>query len=278
MKIQGIVFDWAGTIVDFGSLAPMGAFVKLFASHKIHITIAQARIPMGLPKLAHIEALGAMPEIAMQWKLIKGKAFSKTDANNLLKEFEPMSAQAAIERSDFIPGFLSIYARLREKNIGVATTTGYTRKIMIPLIARALENGFDPARVICCDDVARSRPDPMGMYACFESLHITEPRTAVKVDDTAPGLQEGLNAGCWTVGVSTSGNALGWSLDKWNIASDDERNRGVVAADRSLIKAGAHEVIRSVADLPEALERINARIDAGEKPTIQRQQNTASTP
>ena len=278
MKIQAVVFDWAGTIVDFGSLAPMGAFVKLFASHKIHITIAQARIPMGLPKLAHIEALGAMPEIAMQWRLIKGRSFSKTDANNLLVEFEPMSAQAAMDRSEFIPGFLSTYAWLREQRIGVATTTGYTRKIMVPLIARAQENGFDPARVICCDDVARSRPDPMGMYACLESLNVQEPRTVLKVDDTAPGLQEGLNAGCWAVGVSASGNALGWSWDKWNSASDDERNRGLAIADRSLIKAGAHEVIRSVADLPKALERINSRIAAGEEPIARRQQNTTSSP
>ena len=41
--IRAVVFDWAGTIVDFGSLAPMGAFVRLFANHGIQISIAQAR-------------------------------------------------------------------------------------------------------------------------------------------------------------------------------------------------------------------------------------------
>ena len=46
--IRGIVLDWAGTIVDFGSLAPMGAFVELFARQGIHISIEQARVPMGL--------------------------------------------------------------------------------------------------------------------------------------------------------------------------------------------------------------------------------------
>ena len=43
--LRGVVFDWAGTIVDFGSLAPMGAFVHLFEKHGIEISIAQARIP-----------------------------------------------------------------------------------------------------------------------------------------------------------------------------------------------------------------------------------------
>ncbi len=64
MKIRAVVFDWAGTIVDFGSLAPMGAFVRLFENHGVVISIETARLPMGLPKLAHIQALGEIPEVA----------------------------------------------------------------------------------------------------------------------------------------------------------------------------------------------------------------------
>ena len=30
--LKAVVFDWAGTIVDFGCLAPMGVFVEVFAS------------------------------------------------------------------------------------------------------------------------------------------------------------------------------------------------------------------------------------------------------
>ena len=29
-SLSAIVFDWAGTILDFGSCAPMGALVRLF--------------------------------------------------------------------------------------------------------------------------------------------------------------------------------------------------------------------------------------------------------
>ena len=98
-NIQGIVLDWAGTIVDFGSLAPMGAFVELFARHKLTISIAEARVPMGLPKIDHIAALARMPAIAEQWQSLKGRPFSHTDAEELLTEFEPMSAQAALLQS-----------------------------------------------------------------------------------------------------------------------------------------------------------------------------------
>ncbi|HEY2255245.1 MAG TPA: phosphonoacetaldehyde hydrolase, partial [Variovorax sp.] len=56
--LQAVVFDWAGTIIDFGSCAPMGAFVNLFEQFGVGITIAEAREPMGLPKWDHIKALG----------------------------------------------------------------------------------------------------------------------------------------------------------------------------------------------------------------------------
>ncbi len=265
--IRAVVFDWAGTIVDFGSLAPMGAFVRLFANHGITISIAQARVPMGLPKLAHIEALGAMPEIAAQWQRAKGHTFGSQDAAALLQEFVPMSAASALEYSDFIPGFLDIYAWLQQYNIGVATTTGYTRFIMEPLIAKAARAGFIPARTICCDDVAHSRPSPIGMQECMATLGLTGHSAAVvKVDDTGPGLQEGINAGCWTVGVAASGNALGWSWDQWVHASEDEREHALVEARATLRDAGAHVVVDSVADLPAALSAIEVCIAAGETP------------
>jgi phosphonoacetaldehyde hydrolase len=245
----------------------MGAFVRLFANHGITITITQARVPMGLPKLAHIEALGAMPEIAAQWQVVKGHSFTAADAEVLLQEFVPMSAASALEHSDFIPGFLDSYAWLQAQSIGVATTTGYTRFIMEPLLAKAAQAGFAPARTICCDDVAQSRPSPLGMQACMDTLGLGGQSAAVvKVDDTAPGIAEGINAGCWTVGVAASGNALGWSWDEWLHASEDDRALALVNARATLRDAGAHEVVDSVADLRTALAEIEARIASGEAP------------
>jgi phosphonoacetaldehyde hydrolase len=266
-KIEGIILDWAGTIVDFGSLAPMGAFVELFARHQIDITIAQARVPMGLPKIDHIVALAKLPAVAQQWQDRHGRTFQHTDAHHLLLEFEPMSAQAALDRRDFIPGFMAVYRDLVAQGMGFSTTTGYTRKIMNPLIERAAAQGFLPALVVCCDDVLRSRPDPMGVEKCLAAMHLSDQaHQVIKVDDTAPGLAEGLAAGCWTVGVAASGNALGWSHAEWLNASASERLEALVPAVAKLQAAGAHEVIDSVADLPDAISRIELRIAQGQKP------------
>jgi phosphonoacetaldehyde hydrolase len=221
--LAAVVFDWAGTVVDFGSQAPMGAFVELFASEDVAITVAEARVPMGLPKIDHIAALGRMPNIAAQWQALHSRPFNNADAQQLLSEFEPMSAKAALDRSDFIPGFMTAYHALKAQGMAFATTTGYTRKIMTPLIEIARTQGFTPALVVCCDDVARSRPDPMGMQACLQAMGLQgKASQVIKVDDTAPGLAEGLAAGAWTVGVAVSGNALGWTHEHWLQASEQE--------------------------------------------------------
>ena len=49
--LKAVVFDWAGTIVDFGSRAPMGIFVEVFRQFGVKITIEEARGPMGLREL-----------------------------------------------------------------------------------------------------------------------------------------------------------------------------------------------------------------------------------
>ena len=78
-SVKAVIFDWAGTTVDYGSRAPMGAFVKLFESEGIEMTIAQARIPMGISKWEHINFLLNLPEVQSQW--LKIHKISHTDAD-----------------------------------------------------------------------------------------------------------------------------------------------------------------------------------------------------
>lgn len=56
-KLKAVVLDWAGTVIDFGSFAPMGVFVDVFRRFGVDVTIAEARVPMGLPKWDHIDAM-----------------------------------------------------------------------------------------------------------------------------------------------------------------------------------------------------------------------------
>lgn len=91
----------------------------------------------------------------------------------------------------------------------------------------------------------------------------------IKVDDTIPGIYEGLNAGMWTVGVARSGNELGldyneaMQLEKSDPAAFAERLKGAHAR---LAAAGAHFTIDSVADLPGVLDQISTALEEGQRP------------
>ena len=58
LQLKAAILDWAGTVVDHGSRAPMGAFVRAFAQFGVTVSIADARGPMGMAKWDHIRAVG----------------------------------------------------------------------------------------------------------------------------------------------------------------------------------------------------------------------------
>lgn len=257
--IQAVVFDWAGTVIDFGSQAPMGAFVELFKRHGLSITIAEARVPMGMPKWHHIQAMGQQPRIAALWEQMHGRPFNDRDVDALYEEFTPMNAASVVHHAQLITGTLDTLAWLAARGIRVGSTTGYNRAIMDVVMPLAAAQGFRPENVVCADDLPESRPSPMGMRHTMELLGVTGPRHAVKVDDTVPGLLEGADAGCWTVAVLASGNALGLTEAEWQSKGESVR-AALRAQARAMLSGGQPDFfIDTVAELPRVIERIEAQ-------------------
>jgi phosphonoacetaldehyde hydrolase len=137
---------------------------------------------------------------------------------------------------------------------------------MVGVLERARQQGLQCEPVICTDDVAQGRPSPLGMYRCMLELQAGPANTVVKVDDTVPGLLEGRNAGCWTVGVVVSGNAAGLSLQQWQELDDAGRDAVRAAAHNVLAEAEPDFIIDSVADLPQLLHQLDAAILRGDAP------------
>ena len=67
MAIQAVVFDWAGTTIDYGSRAPIIAFQRAFAHFGIQVPEAVIRLDVGLDKAEHIAKLFAQPETWRAW-------------------------------------------------------------------------------------------------------------------------------------------------------------------------------------------------------------------
>ncbi|SEA97833.1 phosphonoacetaldehyde hydrolase [Rubrimonas cliftonensis] len=257
--LKAAVFDWAGTVIDYGSRAPMGAFVEVFARFGVTLTVAQAREPMGMAKLDHIKALGAQPEIAAQWRAAHGAAFDEAAARKIYEVFVPLNAEVVVDHCDLIPGTLETVAALKARGMRLGSTTGYTRQIMARVTPLAAAQGYAPENMVCAEDLWAGRPTPVMMWKTFLDLRIEDASTVVKVDDTPVGVMEGVRAGAWTVGVSLSGNEMGLSPQEVAALPAAKRDARNAAARDKLLAAGAHWVIDSVADLPDLLNEIEAR-------------------
>ncbi|MBU0745275.1 MAG: phosphonoacetaldehyde hydrolase [Gammaproteobacteria bacterium] len=266
-QLTAVVFDWAGTVLDFGSCAPMGAFVRLFEKYGITLTIDEARGPMGMAKWDHIKALGTLPGVGAQWQARYGKPFVDADVDALYEVFTPMNAAVVADFADFIPGAIDVVNSLRARGLKIGSTTGYNRPIMDIVTPIAAAGGYVPDNLVCAGDLASGRPSPLMMYRCFADLGVWPPSTVVKVDDTGVGIEEGLNAGTWTVGLSVSGNAVGLSLAEWTALDIEQQGQLRNAATEKLRTSGAHYVIDSVADLLPVLADIEGRLHKGELPS-----------
>ncbi|MEL6748403.1 MAG: phosphonoacetaldehyde hydrolase [Pseudomonadota bacterium] len=252
-QYQAVIFDWAGTLIDFGSRAPAMAFIETFAAAGVEPSVAEARAPMGAPKRDHIAAMCAMPRIADAWATTHGQPPGEADIDRLYADYIPRNIAAAAAHATLIPGVLGAIDTLRAAGMKIGTTTGYTREIMAAVLPRVAEQGFEPDLVICSDELVVGRPSPLGVYKSCVELGVYPAGATVKVDDTAPGIAEGTSAGAYTVGISASGNGVGLSAAELNALGDNERTARVGKAADALRLAGADTVIESVADLPAVL-------------------------
>ncbi len=265
-RLQAVVFDWAGTVVDHGSLAPMGVFVRAFAEFGVEITLEEARGPMGMAKRDHIQAVMALPRVAAAWAERHGSAPTEADVDRVYAVFVPLNVAVVTEHATLIDGTAEVVAGLRARGLKIGSTTGYTREIMAPLLPLAAAQGFAPDSLVCAGDLSLGRPHPFMMYRTFVDLGVGPAWTVVKVDDTGVGLGEGLIAGTWTVGVALTGNAFG--LSPADTAALDPAACAALRAKAyaDLHTAGAHDVIDGIRDLPLALARIEGRLARGERP------------
>lgn len=252
-QINAVVFDWAGTMVDFGSCAPMGVFVEVFKQFGVDITIDEARGPMGRPKWDHIKEVGSLPRVAAAWEAAHGSPFSDVDVDRIYEAFVPRNIEVASRYADLIPGAAEIVNQLRAEGIKIGSTTGYTRNIMEEIIPVAAEQGYAPDSIVCFGDTPEGRPSPLMMYKVMLDLGVWPANSVVKVDDTPVGIREGIEAGTWTVGVAISGNMVGLTKAEWDALSLAEQAERRAAAAASLKEAGAHFVVDSVADLMPVL-------------------------
>ena len=264
--VKAIIFDWAGTVIDFGCMAPVEALCEVFAGEGVPITQPQARADMGRAKLDHLRAILAAPVVADLWHTTKGAWASEADVMRLYAKLEPAMIAAAARAATLIPGAATTVAGLRAEGIRIGSGTGYTREMMAAILPAAAAQGYAPEVVICAGETPSGRPAPLMSWAALIALDAYPAQACIKVDDAPVGIVEGHTAGCWTVGLAASGNEVGLSLADYHALTEADRTLRLARAQTALRAAGADYVIDDITALPEVVAAIAARISAGELP------------
>jgi len=256
-----VVFDWAGTTVDFGSLAPIEAFVEVFARRGVAVSRDEARKPMGTHKRDHLRMMLTEPAIAARWTETLGKPWGPPDLELMYQELVPIQLETIDRHDRLVPGLLDVLAELRKRGVKIAGTTGYFRAAAERVAQAAARQGYTPDANVCGDDVPAGRPAPWMVYRCMEATGIYPTRRVVKVGDTFPDVAEGRNAEVWTVAVTDSSSEIALGEADWRALPAGSRYAHSMPLRKRFLAAGAHAVVETLAELPAVLEELERRMD-----------------
>jgi phosphonoacetaldehyde hydrolase len=211
---------------------------------------------MGKAKQDHVRALLRDASVAAAWIGARGAEPIEADVDALMIDLAPLMRDQAERSARLIEGARAVIDALRAEGLKVASSTGYSREMMAPVLREAARQGYVPDHVVCSGETPAGRPTPLMIYKACAELGVWPLSRVVKVDDTVAGVAEGRAAGCFTVGVSASGNEVGLTQEALRALPAQVRAARIRAAELTLRSGGADVVIETVAQLLVALRSI----------------------
>lgn len=260
-SIKAVIFDWAGTMIDFGCMAPVSAFVSAFEHKNIHITFEEAREPMGLAKRDHVKAILSGERVNNEWIKIYGSLPAESDIDEIYHIVTPKIMSEIEINSEPIEGIIEIINQLKSQGIKIGSTTGYIDIMMEKIIPAAASKGLIVDSIINSSDCKEGRPSPFMIFRNMENLGIYDVSEVLKVGDTVADVGEGLNAGAWTAAVVCSGNEIGLPQSTFNDLSVDAKNELISAASEKLKNAGANYIMNNMNELFSVIDDINNKLN-----------------
>ena len=267
--LKGVILDWSGTTVDKYVIAPAEVFVKVFDKAGVPISMSEAREPMGLRKDLHIAEICKNPSVAKRWKKAKGKNPDADDVAAMFKDFIPSQLEVLTKYATLIPGAAETVKILQnEFGVKIGSTTGFMKEMVDILLTEAAKQGYVPDSSVAGDEVEHgARPKPFMVYRNMDLLDVHPIQAVLKVDDTVGGVGEGLEAGCWTVGLARYSNYMNINtLEEEADLSPEEIDYKLQKSRDILRKSGAHYVVDDITGLPSVMEDINRRLAEGGRP------------
>ncbi len=258
MTIQAVIFDWAGTTIDYGSRAPIVAFQKAFDNVGIQITEAEIRQDMGLDKYTHIHKIINLPAVQNDWQARFQVLPSNDDCDRIYHDFKSILLASLPDFAQLKPGMAAVISYLNDHHIAYGTTSGYDAEMLAMVLPIAAKQGYQPAVNVTSEQTnGIGRPAPAMLELASDKLEITDPSTVMKVGDSINDILEGQNADAISVGIVDGSNLMGLSQSEFDAQSASEQAalRTKVACEYE--KVGADYVLQSMAELPALIDSIN---------------------
>lgn len=249
-RFDAVIFDWAGTTVDYGCFAPVQAFAEVFKHYGIEPTIEEVRKPMGMLKRDHIQTMLSMERIANLWKDKYGREWNQQDVDNLYGLFEEKLMAILDKFAEVKPYVIETVTELKRRGIRIGSTTGYTDKMMAVVVPKAKENGYAPDAWFSPDSVEHmGRPYPYMIYRNMETFKVSSADRVLKVGDTISDIREGKNAGVYTVGVIEGSSEMALTQTEYEALDENEKTKKIEEVKNKFLGAGADAVILNMSEL-----------------------------
>ena len=197
--IQLAMFDMAGTTVNDevdGHPLMVISMMRAFAKHGIELA----------PGLIN-KHRGKQKSEAIQTLLKEAAELSSADAervgDNVYYDFlhELESNLSSISEID---GATELFRHLKSKDIYVGVGSGFPMQVVQAIVSQL---GWLDQELLdyvgSAEQIGVGRPNSKMIHDAMERFNITDGSKVVKIGDTVVDVQEGKNAGAWTVAVLT---------------------------------------------------------------------------
>eukprot|EP00927_Polykrikos_kofoidii_P034689 TRINITY_DN29379_c0_g1_i1.p1 TRINITY_DN29379_c0_g1~~TRINITY_DN29379_c0_g1_i1.p1 ORF type:complete len:245 (+),score=45.35 TRINITY_DN29379_c0_g1_i1:169-903(+) len=196
-----VLFDMAGTTVDDlidGEPLVIAAFKAAFRVHDgSEVGYNEANAVRGYEKR---EALRRLLCSARGLDVDDVAAVDDAEIETLFEVFKVELDKLTGQMNTEIVGTTSTFRTLRERGIKVCVGSGFPDHV----VKKIAENmGWMVDGVFSSEALGAGRPDPVMVNAAMAHCGIDDKRRVVKVGDTAVDIEEGKNAGVYTVSVLT---------------------------------------------------------------------------
>ena len=266
--IKSVSSDIAGTICDLGVNAPKLAMMKAFSQYNIPITKYQASIHMELRKYEHINSILEIPSVKGTFEVRNGRSVDKSDREVLYNNFHGIQKTILQDYCELFPGVANTIHLLKVSGISFGLTSGYSRDLIDIVLQELRKQDVDISFTVGSDEVKNCRPHGAQIYRCLDEFG-TYSHENINIGDTEYDVEAGLNAGCWSVIVTDTGNMI---QDESNDTKHEKSMGKEFVRDMFINGTNAHYIIDNFNGILSVIDHINDRMSRGEDPGCFRKQ------